>query len=561
MRHPLLSSVLAFATMLTSSAALAADRVAVLEFTTDERAVSDTLLRQISDEARRAAVDVLPTSQYSVITRENQETILREQGVDAAAMCDAQCEVDLARTIGASLLVTGNVSKIGARFILNVKVFHADRGQVLKIVKVTASDDGDLYDQTYAAARRMFVEGLGIADPSSSGATTVAPPVFDAAPSTSQARISFDSEPRGARVLVDGVKVCESTPCTADVPRRQVTVRMEAIDHAPADDRVKALDGLHVALTLKPTFALVRVSVDPPGLPILVDGRPLAVPDTGLKLDAGTYTFSTGDACHASTTEKVSVERGKSYDVTLQASRITADLTIEASVDGSEPLSIPFTVDGSHAGTTGQTVSVWACASQVRATGPENLERTASLSLAPRSMNVVRLTWSRAELDSIVEQRKISAEQDRLRELEGVAQRELEAEQAREAQRVQSFNETAIFVWNIGALAAMIVGGSVIGFAGLVATPLGAEFGLPQLLPPPGYFIGVTGDDDFLGIMLNYVTPILMATFGLTFATLGIVWIFTSDLSTTPVWPTDICYGPCACATQPLVPDACLGVE
>jgi hypothetical protein len=561
MRHHSCPALLALAMAISSTNAFAAERVAVLEFTADERAVRDSLLRQISDESRRAAVDVLPTSRYSVITRENQETILREQGVDAAAMCDAQCEVDLARTIGASLLVTGNVSKIGARFILNVKVFHADRGQVLKIVKVQAADEGALYDQTYAATRRMFIEGLGIPDPNAGVPITAPPTTFDTSPSTSQARISLDSSPRGARVFVDGVKVCESTPCSADVPRRQVTVRMEAIDHAPADDRVKALDGLHVALTLKPTFALVRVSVDPPGLPILVDGRPLAVPDSGLKLDAGTYTFTTGDTCHLSTSEKVSVERGKSYDVNLRASRITTRLLVDASIDGNEPLTIPYSVDGTAFGQTGQAVDVWICASQVRAMGPENLERTAALSLAPQTTNTVRLSFSRAEIDAVAAQRKLSIEQERLRTLENESQRALAAEQAKEAQRIQSFNETGIFFWNVGALTVMILGGSALGIAGIAATPLGAEFGVPQFLPPPGYFIGVTGDDDFFGIMLNYVTPILLGTFGLTMATLGVVWLFSGDLSSTPVWPTDICYGPCACATQPLVPDACLGVE
>jgi len=292
---------------LTTTGARAADRVAVLEFTTDEGAVSQTFLRQISDEARRAAVDVLPTAQYSVITRENQETILREQGVDAAAMCDAQCEVDLARTIGATLLVTGNVAKIGPRYVMNIKVFHADRGQVLKIVKVTAKDDGELYDDAYGAALKMFREGLGIVDPSS----TETPPVLSGFEgSTSQARVSFDSSPRGAQVLVDGVRVCDATPCTADVPRRQVTIRMEAIDHLPADDRVKALDGLQVALTLKPAFAVVRVHVEPSGLPVLVDGRPLDVPGDGLKLDQGTYAFSTGDACHSPAAQKIDVVRG-----------------------------------------------------------------------------------------------------------------------------------------------------------------------------------------------------------------------------------------------------------
>jgi len=233
---------------------------------------------------------------------------------------------------------------------------------------------------------------------------------------------------------------------------------------------------------------------------------------------------------------------------------------VEASVDDGEVLRLPITVDGANVGMSGEAVAVWACASQVRAIGPEGIERSAPLSLRPGTSSVVQLRWSRGELDSMAQTRKVDAEKARLAELEADARREMEIEQGREAQRVAAFNETAIFIWNVGALTLMIGGGSIIGLAALATTPVGTIFDTPQLLPSPSTMVGINSDD-FLGIMIDIVLPATLATVGLTFATLGVVWLFTSDLSSAPVWPTDICYGPCACATQPLVPDACLGVE
>lgn len=162
--------VLAFVLALFAADAHALERVAVLEFTAEPAgSVNANVLEGLADETRRAAVDVLRGANWLVITREAQEAVMRDNGVDMAKVCMAECEVDVARTVGAALLVTGSVKKIGSSYHLYLKVFHAERGQVLKITKLSSKSVEDLFDKCYDAAVATMREAVPEAAPPASG--------------------------------------------------------------------------------------------------------------------------------------------------------------------------------------------------------------------------------------------------------------------------------------------------------------------------------------------------------------------------------------------------------
>jgi len=183
------------ASSLAPSSAHALERVAVLEFASEtQKGIDPSILEGLTDETRRAAVDVLPRSKWLVITREAQEAVMRDNGIDMAKVCTAECEVDIARTVGATLLVTGSVKKIGSSFHLILKVFHAEQGQVLKITKVSAKSPEELYDLSYDEAVKTMRAAVPDAQPAAAAtkdaylgrapAPAAAPPAANPAPAT-----------------------------------------------------------------------------------------------------------------------------------------------------------------------------------------------------------------------------------------------------------------------------------------------------------------------------------------------------------------------------------------
>jgi len=350
----------------------AADRVAVLELVSNPPGlVSDLVLSSLSDEARRAAVDVLPTSQYSVITKENQEMVLRENGVDAAKLCEAECEVDVARTIGAALLVTGAVTKIGTKLSLHLKLFHAERGQVLKIVKVSGVDEGELYERVYEDSVRMFKEGLGIDASDAEQTSPIAANPLNSAPArramTGTARVTFRTEPSGARVIVDGAVACESTPCEASLPRQRVFATIEAPDHEPARVEVNPIDGMVVQKALELSAAEIVFPDHTMLGSVTVDDNVIVLRSNVMRVAPGMHRIVVGeDGCTLGGTLDVELVKGERFDASsLAAPKMTA-VDIRVLYRGKPVENAEYSVDaGPKQAVVREPVQIPVCSRQV----------------------------------------------------------------------------------------------------------------------------------------------------------------------------------------------------
>ena len=101
----------------------------------------------LSDQARAGALDQLDPLTYSIITRENMMQILNDMGKDATCI-DGACEVDLARNIGADLVVSGTISQLGDTKMVMLKLHQSDNGSLLAMHKVQATDPVALVEAT-----------------------------------------------------------------------------------------------------------------------------------------------------------------------------------------------------------------------------------------------------------------------------------------------------------------------------------------------------------------------------------------------------------------------------
>jgi len=98
------------------------------------------------------------------------------------------------------------------------------------------------------------------------------------------ATLAVETEPAGARVLVDGKETGKLTPATLELPpsapltltlRKQGFVESSVKTTAPAPGEHAVY---HTALPLEPTAALLTVSTEPPAANVSVDGLVLAPP-------------------------------------------------------------------------------------------------------------------------------------------------------------------------------------------------------------------------------------------------------------------------------------------
>jgi hypothetical protein len=137
----------------TTGASAATRRLAVLEF---RGSIAPNLLALLSDQARSAAVEAVRPHGIAVMTRENTSVMLRDQGRAPGACTEGDCEVETARLIGAHLVVTGEVWRVGSAQFLQMKLFDAEAGTLLASKQADATDDLALVKAAKPAAAALF---------------------------------------------------------------------------------------------------------------------------------------------------------------------------------------------------------------------------------------------------------------------------------------------------------------------------------------------------------------------------------------------------------------------
>lgn len=127
-------------------------RLAVLEF---RGALPPNILGALADEARGAALNATADVGCTVMTRESLAAVLRDMG--RSAQCgDGECEVDVARSIGADLVLSGEVMKIEGTQVLTMKLHESAKGALLATARAQARTSLALLEAARPAAASLF---------------------------------------------------------------------------------------------------------------------------------------------------------------------------------------------------------------------------------------------------------------------------------------------------------------------------------------------------------------------------------------------------------------------
>jgi hypothetical protein len=151
--YPLFFAVFAFAAPLK--------HVAVFETMADaENVMDESELRYLTNELRKIALEQLPQSSYSVMTRDNIMALLPPDK-DAAECFEGQCLVEVGRNVGADYAVQGTVSRYGGLLTLSVECYETMGAKLVGSFTSESEDTKGLLAAMRLKAPSMFAHVLG----------------------------------------------------------------------------------------------------------------------------------------------------------------------------------------------------------------------------------------------------------------------------------------------------------------------------------------------------------------------------------------------------------------
>jgi hypothetical protein len=136
-------------------AKLALGSLAVLDFPNKiaKSEMSAANAQYFADVVRGVALKELPN--LKVITRENLLVLLQATGKDLAS-CEGECEVDTGRRIGADLIISGDLLKVGTSYKLNLRLHETHGGAMLSGEIASGHSIDELDANTKAAVSRLL---------------------------------------------------------------------------------------------------------------------------------------------------------------------------------------------------------------------------------------------------------------------------------------------------------------------------------------------------------------------------------------------------------------------
>ena len=129
-----------------------AGKLAVLELRNFASDLTHENAEYFTDLLRSAALKAQP--QLEVITRENLLVLLQASGKKMED-CEGECEVDTGRRIGADLIVSGEIQKLGSLYKLSLRLHDTHAGRLLASTQASGKSIEELDTSAHQAAEEL----------------------------------------------------------------------------------------------------------------------------------------------------------------------------------------------------------------------------------------------------------------------------------------------------------------------------------------------------------------------------------------------------------------------
>ena len=231
-------------------------------------AVSDLSPRGIQQSgaeiiSERLRSELLNTSVFKVMERNDMASILKEQGFQKTGACDeASCLVEVGQLLGVERIVAGSVGKIASMHTISLRMINVATGEIMFTVNEDYQGDlaGVLTTAVGNVARKLAARAGG--------------EIVKAAMTGKNGDLYITSAPSEARVEIDGKKVAGETPLTLKeiaAGERRIVVRKDeyfgskTVTLAP-DDLLK------VDIAMEKGKGSLKVFSEPDGAEVRIDG-------------------------------------------------------------------------------------------------------------------------------------------------------------------------------------------------------------------------------------------------------------------------------------------------
>lgn len=200
-----------------------------------------------------------------------------------------------------------------------------------------------------------------------------------AAPPTDSAT-NLDSEPPGAKVLVDGRMVCAATPCSVEL-RGKHMISMVAPDYATRTESVQVTPGDLIRWVLPKAFGTVFVESRPPNVAIHVDGKPAGNTPVTVRLTPGQHKISIASECFGRLVRDVDVAAGSHTSFGFDPKPRTRTVKVTAEDAAGQPVRANVVAaTGRILGATPAKLSLPVCLDAVTLRHPDLGEREVRVS-------------------------------------------------------------------------------------------------------------------------------------------------------------------------------------
>ena len=122
--------------------------------------VLDFEVNNISEKDMKSIVSYLSasifdTGLYRVIDTAQRDTILEEMEFSLSGCTDESCQLEVGRLLSAEIIVTGDISLVGGRYICTARMLDTETSETLASAKTIRDDLGSLIDGMPSFARRL----------------------------------------------------------------------------------------------------------------------------------------------------------------------------------------------------------------------------------------------------------------------------------------------------------------------------------------------------------------------------------------------------------------------
>ena len=305
---------------------------------------------------------------------------LRKEGYnpnyDTKTACKLGAEVSPNTRLDITLRNSGNIQR------LYLELFSVENGCLTASAKAPVMK-GDLDTAVVEVVNQLVVHLAGNvtmpgratvgSKPVMIGDTDIGETATDWNPEASEMVIvGFESEPRGALVMLNGDLLCQDTSkgCSRMIAPGSHWVSMKLEGYADRNEVVDIDKGTVIRWPLEAAFGILTVTSTPPGLPVLLNKKEIGhTPIEARRMVPGAYEVLIADPCWFEKGRRIVVRKGEDETVALEMQPKIGAIKVTATDAQGNAVMGDVYADGQMVGTAPGTFKVNVCTKQVSVQG------------------------------------------------------------------------------------------------------------------------------------------------------------------------------------------------